>query len=212
MARRVVPAPVIPQPVLRLPRPDDPTPRKPPLVIFGKKVGQSQRAGSFKSREPEVEDPSLKRGKEITKTVPLKAGGAKNLGRSASFRVPDDVFGSTPLATSALSVKSKGKGKVEGLSSEQFETLNKAVSGVAAPQSSFVFRGTLMHFWRSLWLYSGMKEVKKSAVKFLSKYGITKEDPDFKEVFGFVYRGASFALVSLVILSRDPGRCFTELY
>lgn len=42
-----------------------------------------------------------------------------------------------------------------------------------------------------------MQEVKKSAVKFLSKYGITKEDPDFKEVFGFVYRGASFALVSL---------------
>jgi hypothetical protein len=42
-----------------------------------------------------------------------------------------------------------------------------------------------------------MKEVKKSAVKFLSKYGITKDDPEFKEVFGFVYRGASFALVSL---------------
>lgn len=38
--------------------------------------------------------------------------------------------------------------------------------------------------------------MKKSAVKFLSKYGITKEDPEFKEVFGFVYRGASFALVS----------------
>ena len=39
--------------------------------------------------------------------------------------------------------------------------------------------------------------MKKSAVKFLLKYGITKDDPDFKEVFGFVYRGASFALVSL---------------
>ena len=38
--------------------------------------------------------------------------------------------------------------------------------------------------------------MKKSAVKFLSKHGITKDDPDFKEVFGFVYRGASFALVS----------------
>jgi hypothetical protein len=41
-----------------------------------------------------------------------------------------------------------------------------------------------------------LQEVKKSAVKFLSKYGITKDDPDFKEVFGFVYRGSSFALVS----------------
>ena len=33
-------------------------------------------------------------------------------------------------------------------------------------------------------------------MKFLSRYGITKDDPDFKEVFGFVYRGASFSLVS----------------
>lgn len=39
--------------------------------------------------------------------------------------------------------------------------------------------------------------MKKSAVKFLSRYGITKEDAEFKEVFGFVYRGASFALVGL---------------
>lgn len=53
-----------------------------------------------------------------------------------------------------------------------------------------------MHFRCSLWLYWVVKEVKKSAVKFLSKYGITKDDPEFKEVFGFVYRGASFALVS----------------
>ena len=44
-----------------------------------------------------------------------------------------------------------------------------------------------------------VQEVKKSAVKFLSRYGVTKEDPEFKEVFGFVYRGASFALVSLRI-------------
>jgi len=179
---------------MRLPRPDDPTPRKPPLVIFGKKTGQSQRAGSSKLKDPDAEDSPPKRGKEITKTLPPKAGSVKGLGRSASFRVPDDVFGSTPLVTSTLSVKGKGKGKIEGLSSEQFETLNKAVS-VTAPRPVFCFRGTLTRFWSPLWLYSAMQEVKKSAVKFLSKYGITKDDPDFKEVFGFVYRGASFALV-----------------
>lgn len=37
--------------------------------------------------------------------------------------------------------------------------------------------------------------MKKSAVRNLEKYGIIKEHPDFKEMFGFVYRGASFALV-----------------
>ena len=137
MARRIVPVPSIPPPVMRLPRPDDPTPRKPPLVIFGKKAGQSQRTGNSRPKEPEVEDPSFRRGKEIVKGLPQKAGSTKSLGRSASFRVPDDVFGSTPVVTSTLSAKGKGKGKIEGLSSEQFETLNKAVS-VTAPQSSFV--------------------------------------------------------------------------
>lgn len=136
VARRVVPAPSAPPPVMRLPRPDDPTPRKPPLVIFGKKTGQSQRTGSSKLKEPETEDSSLKRGKEM-KSLPPKAGSTKSLGRGASFRVPDDVFGSTPLVTSTLSAKGKGKGKIEGLSGEQFETLNKAVS-VTAPRSSFV--------------------------------------------------------------------------
>ena len=119
--------PFIPPPVMRLPRPDDPTPRKPPLVIFGKKAGKLQRTSSSKLGEPEMEDSSTKRGKETTKTL-SRAGSAKTLGRSASFRVPDDVFGSTSVPPSTSSGKSKGKGKVEGLSSEQFETLNKAVS------------------------------------------------------------------------------------
>lgn len=134
VARRIVPVPSIPPPVMRLPRPDDPTPRKPPLVIFGKKAGKLQRTSSSKLREPETEDSLTKRGKETTKTLP-RAGSAKSLGRSASFRVPDDVFGPTSVPPSTSSGKSKGKGKVEGLSSEQFETLNKAVS-VTPPCSS----------------------------------------------------------------------------
>lgn len=72
----------------------------------------------------------------MTKGLP-RTGNAKSLGRSASFRIPDDVFGSTPAATSTLSARGKGKGKIEGLSNEQFETLNKAVS-VPTPHSSFV--------------------------------------------------------------------------
>ena len=127
VARRIVPVPSIPPPVMRLPRPDDPTPRKPPLVIFGKKSGKLQRTSSSKLKELEGEDSSTKRGKETTKTL-SRAGSVKSLGRSASFRVPDDVFGSASVPASTSSGKSKGKGKVEGLSSEQFETLNKAVS------------------------------------------------------------------------------------
>lgn len=57
--------------------------------------------------------------------------------------------------------------------------------------------------------------MKKSAVKFLSKYGITRDDSEFKEVFGFVYRGASFALVSQCvpfIFCWDPGACFMSAH
>ena len=129
--------PSIPPPVMRLPRPDDPTPRKPPLVIFGKKAGKLQRTSSSKLKEPEAEDSSGARGKGATKTLP-RSGSVKSLGRSASFRVPDDVFGSTSVPPSTLSGKGKGKGKIEGLSTEQFETLNKAVSA-ATPHSPFVF-------------------------------------------------------------------------
>ena len=136
IARRIVPTPSVPPPAMRLPRPDDPTPRKPPLAIFGKKTGQSQRTASAKIKEPEAGDPSTKRGKDATKGLP-RTGSVKSLGRSTSFRVPDDVFGSTPVATATLSAKGKGKGKIEGLSSEQFETLNKAVSATA-PRSPFV--------------------------------------------------------------------------
>ena len=137
VARRIVPVPSIPPPVMRLPRPDDPTPRKPPLVIFGKKAVKAQRTSNSKLKEPEPEDPSIKRGKETARTLP-RTGSAKSLGRSSSFRVPDDVFGSTPIHPSTSSGKGKGKGKIEGLSNEQFETLNKAVS-VTTPHSPFVF-------------------------------------------------------------------------
>jgi len=37
-------------------------------------------------------------------------------------------------------------------------------------------------------------EVKKTAVRFLAKHGINKEHQSWKDLFGFVYRGASFAL------------------
>jgi hypothetical protein len=104
-------------------------------VIFGKKAGHSQRS---KPKEPEIDDPGPKRGKEM-KSVPVKAGSTKSLGRGASFRMPDDVFGSTPLVASTLSAKGKGKGKIEGLSNEQFETLNKAVS-VTAPRGRLLFQ------------------------------------------------------------------------
>lgn len=106
-------------------------------------------------KEAETEDGLPKRAKEV-KSLPGKAGSTKSVGRGASFRMPDDVFGSTPLVTSTLSAKGKGKVKIEGLSSEQFETLNKAVSGVTGATTVFCFKRGLTRVWRPLWLYSAI--------------------------------------------------------
>jgi hypothetical protein len=145
---------------MRLPRPDDPTPRKPPLVIFGKKEGQLQRTLSSKRKEPEAEDSSIKRGKVTTETL-LRTGSAKSHERSASFRVPDDVFGYAPIATTTSSTK--GKGKIEGLSSEQFETLNKTVSGHA--MLVLRLRGTLTLFGRFFAIVGGEEICSKVYVE-----------------------------------------------
>jgi hypothetical protein len=39
--------------------------------------------------------------------------------------------------------------------------------------------------------------VKRAASDCLAKYGIHKANADFKEIWGFVYRGTEFALVRL---------------
>ena len=40
--------------------------------------------------------------------------------------------------------------------------------------------------------------VKRAASDCLAKYGIHKADAEFKEIWGFVYRGTEFALVRLI--------------
>ena len=45
--------------------------------------------------------------------------------------------------------------------------------------------------------------VKRAASDCLAKYGIHKANADFKEIWGFVYRGTEFALVRLSPLFMD---------
>ena len=42
--------------------------------------------------------------------------------------------------------------------------------------------------------------VKRAASDYLAKHGIHKSDADFKEIWGFVYRGTEFALVRPTLL------------
>ena len=46
-----------------------------------------------------------------------------------------------------------------------------------------------------------MQLVKKAAVDCLTAYGIQKTHPEFKELWGFIYRGTEFALVGVPLVS-----------
>jgi hypothetical protein len=45
--------------------------------------------------------------------------------------------------------------------------------------------------------------IKKFTVRHLDAVGVSKAHPEFKELFGFVYRGTAFALVCQCVLLSD---------
>ncbi|KAJ7286936.1 hypothetical protein C8J57DRAFT_1282381 [Mycena rebaudengoi] len=133
---RITPAP--PPPSQRLPRPDDPTPRRPPI-----RFDRSASTGS---------------------NLFVKKRNAASLGSSVrlgEFMIPDpprdeDVFGF------GADVENKGKRKraEEPDVASQMEKANKTI-------------------------------IKQSAIHLLP---IPKTHPEYKEVYGYVYRGVIFAL------------------
>ncbi len=47
-------------------------------------------------------------------------------------------------------------------------------------------------------IWNCTQTIKKAAVDCLATYGVEKTNPEFKDLWGFIYRGAEFALVSAV--------------
>lgn len=97
----------------------------------------------------------------------------------------DDVFKVPPLPDQ------KGKGKAPDIAKE-LEKANKAVCH--ASLSSFLPTHPVL---------ATSQVVKRAASDCLAKYGIHKTNADFKEIWGFVYRGTEFALVRLSPLFID---------
>ncbi|KAJ7496634.1 hypothetical protein FB451DRAFT_1456025 [Mycena latifolia] len=150
---RITPAP--PPPSLRLPRPDDPTPRRPP-IRFDRSA--STGANPF--------------GKKRTASVADLGSGVRLEAPDAAFKIPemprsvkgkeravdidDDVFGQG-------AVENKGKRKRasdEADGENQMEKANKTI-------------------------------IKQSTIHLLP---IPKTHPEYKDVYGAVYRGVGFAL------------------
>ncbi|KAG0700195.1 hypothetical protein DFH29DRAFT_853861 [Suillus ampliporus] len=157
-------------PATRAPRPDDPTPRKPPLHLLTRKQTIGELAANTrikvnvngKGEDSEV----VRRAREVMLHLPSSKprGRGKDKERGGLFKVPAlpanhaadaDVFG--PVSDP----KGKARAVDEGIG--DIEQENKSI-------------------------------IKKFTVRHLDAVGVSKAHPEFKEVFGFVYRGTAFAL------------------
>ncbi|KAH7921024.1 hypothetical protein BV22DRAFT_1039152 [Leucogyrophana mollusca] len=185
---RITPAP-------RPPRPDDPTPRRPPAHLqFGSKskrlpeshkhllesfesLGASKRIRlKGKDKGTTIEDDEIvKRARDVMMHLPKPGQSA------AVFKVPalprtkskstangEDVFGVIQPSND------KGKGKARDV-----DTFDARVS--------ITSDSTIEEENKTV--------IKKTAVKHLSSVGVNKSHPEFKDLYGFVYKGAAFALV-----------------
>ncbi|OBZ69718.1 hypothetical protein A0H81_10078 [Grifola frondosa] len=188
LAARIFPGP---PPVARLPRPDDPTPRRPPLAFGTKRkrelsgpanelddeIKRSKTSGKGKA----VEDEAMVRAREVMlhmpKSGPVLVARMQALGKDvrvgnsrsgAMFKVPR-----LPARVSSVD----GGADVFG-----------AVSQVRDGESS------------ASALFDGVEKenktaVKRAAVRCLADRGITKRHQEFNDLFQYIYRGTSFALV-----------------
>ncbi|KAH7906631.1 hypothetical protein BJ138DRAFT_1129774 [Hygrophoropsis aurantiaca] len=181
----------------RPPRPDDPTPRRPPahLRLSSKhkpvtestkrplesfeSLGASKRIRKAKDAE---EDEVVKRAREVMTRLP-KPGS-----QGTVFKIPalprsksqskisnEDVFGAIEPGK-GKNTTSVDKGKGKGREINALPTV---------PDSTSEFNATEEQ---------NKTVVKKTAVKYLAAAGIDRSHPEFKDIFGFVYRGAAFAL------------------
>ncbi|KAJ6483697.1 hypothetical protein DFH09DRAFT_402782 [Mycena vulgaris] len=153
---RITPAPPPPS-LLRLPRPDDPTPRRPPI-----RFDRSASVGSnpFVKKRSASAVADLGSGVRLGLDSPAGSFKIPEMPRSTKGKeravIPDeDVFGQ-------VAVENKGKRKRadESDSENQVEKANKTI-------------------------------IKQSAMHLL---GIPKTHPEYKDVYGAVYRGVGFAL------------------
>lgn len=200
-----------PQPAVRAPRPDDPTPRRPPALVGGatKRKGPDPDAAlsttlGKRAKSIVEEDEQVRRAREVMLHGPKVAGLKRSKSSKAadSFKVPqlparagsmDSLsFESSRDLFAAADAGGKGKGKevAEQPGSSELEKANKTVD------SSFV---RLFEYVAE----TPLQVIKQATIAALSKYGITKPHADFTELYQTTYRGVCFALVCAQPFQED---------
>lgn len=194
LAARILPH--APQPAPRAPRPDDPTPRRPPALLAPQKRKASDsdvRAAQKRAKAAEA-DAQVRLAREVMLHGP-RAGLKRAKSKPAdAFKVPQlparagsldgAAFEATQGAADASEAGVKGKGKekdnVELPGSSELEKANKTV-------------------------------IKQATIAALSKYGISKAHTDFNELYQTTYRGTCFALRSVIRMQAATMRTVERL-
>ncbi|OJA14140.1 hypothetical protein AZE42_06720 [Rhizopogon vesiculosus] len=184
-------------PAARAPRPDDPTPRKPPLHLITRNQSIGDLAANTRIRpkgNAKEESEVVRRAREVMLHLPSSKsrgrGKEKDKGKgTAVFKVPAlparkgdhaadmDVFG--PVGDA------KGKARAVNI-----EAVDEGIGDVEQENKSII---------------------KKFTVRHLDAVGISKPHPEFKELFGFVYRGTAFALRATIKKSPVSARVLDAL-
>ncbi|KAH9927838.1 uncharacterized protein B0H18DRAFT_875207 [Fomitopsis serialis] len=178
-----------PMPIPSRPRPDDPTPRMPslptPTTAAKRKRDASPLSRDKKSRSAAGKDKdgpdaeALRRARETMTRLPkaMSAPAVPKAGRQAEFKVP-----SVPPRASAK----VRQASVDGDACE---------SPVDAFNAAHVAGGEFATFSADQKEKTNKTVVKQAVVRCLSDHAVTKQHPEFHDVFQYIYRGTCFALV-----------------
>ncbi|KAJ4471839.1 hypothetical protein C8J55DRAFT_563503 [Lentinula edodes] len=192
---RITPMPVIKS---RLPRPDDPTPRKPPSAPFGKAL-DLHRVASFNASS----DLARKRQKVNGSIANLGSDVrlAHKLAPEGTFKIPPLPDKNAKLNGSKARGKDKGKGKATSLD-DVFgsESLVAGSSGGAKRKAENKGKrkreseGDTID--ETLQETENKNRIKRSVVHHLAKCLIPKTHPEFRDIYHYAYHGSAFALRS----------------
>ncbi|RXW22371.1 hypothetical protein EST38_g3489 [Candolleomyces aberdarensis] len=187
------------QKLVRLPRPDDPIPRKPPIV-FGrgdlKRVASGTLALNGGAKRPKllgggnsvsnlgsgVRLAATASSGDVFKVPELPKQAAKQAKEKEKAKEKEDVFGGVSEVGPAQGASAKAKRKTDELD-ELLELEEDDIDGGALERANKnkIKKATVSH----------LAQTKDPAKKGMV---IDKNHPDFKEFYGAVYRGVCFAV------------------
>ncbi|KAG1779542.1 hypothetical protein EV702DRAFT_1084977 [Suillus placidus] len=173
-------------PATRAPRPDDPTPRKPPQHLLTRTQSIGELAANTRIKVKGDESEVVRRAREVMLHLPNSKPRARGKDRErggAVFKVPVLPANKTNHAPDADvfgPISDKGKARAVDEVIGDIEQENKSI-------------------------------IKKFTVRHLGAVGVSKAHPEFKELFGFVYRGTAFALRATIRKSPVSARALETL-